>query len=398
MKRVFISVLVFFVALISYSQDVIVVEGARGSGKIPLNLSGFKAGGDSLSQTFVSVLKGDLARSGYFTLVASGGQVALSGNTAVGGGNLQADCLLYKVSSRQRLLGTRYGPVGSTEVRKLAHKVADDIVYAVTGKKGMASGRIAVVGTRTGRKELYVFDMDGSGMRQVTNDRSIVVGPNWMPNGASLVYSSYKLGYANLFVTGQAKPISHYGGLNAGGAVSPDGKSMALILSKDGNPELYRVDLKNWKLTRLTRTGSGNEASPCWSPDGKYIAFVSDTSGTPKIYVISRNGGAVTRLPSAGSECVAPDWGANGLITFCCRYGGRYQIAVVNPAGRSAPTVLATDWADWEDPCWAPDGRHIVCSRTSNYRSAIYLLDTLKDSPVALISGSGDWYSPACTR
>ena len=70
------------------------------------------------------------------------------------------------------------------------------------------------------------------------------------------------------------------------------------------------------------------------------------------------------------------------------------EFVVGNPKSRTS-RVLDTDWADYEDPRWAPDGRHIVCSRTSGYRSAIYLLDTQKDSPVALISGSGDWYSPA---
>ena len=129
----------------------------------------------------------------------------------------------------------------------------------------------------------------------------------------------------------------------------------------------------------------------------KQIAYVSDTSGSPKLYTIPRSGGPPTRITPIGTECVAPDWGANGWIVFCSRYGGRYQIAVVNPFSSSAPRLLNTDWADWEDPCWAPDGRHIVCSRTSKHRSAIYLLDTLKDSPVALISGSGDWFSPDCT-
>lgn len=86
----------------------------------------------------------------------------------------------------------------------------------------------------------------------------------------------------------------------------------------------------------------------------------------------------------------------NGYIAFSSRIGGRYRIAMINPATKNLKLV-ETDYADYEDPSWAPDGRHIVCSRTSQYRSSIYLLDTLKDSHVALISGSGDWVSPACS-
>ena len=112
--------------------------------------------------------------------------------------------------------------------------------------------------------------------------------------------------------------------------------------------------------------------------------------------VVRKNGGKANRISSSGNESVAPDWGKNGLITYCSRVGGKYKVMIVNPVTRTA-RQLDTDWADYEDPCWAPDGRHIVCSRTSNYQSSIYLLDTLKDSPVPLISGSGDWYSPACS-
>ncbi len=372
----------------------IVIERQAG-GKYSISVGGFRTGGDSVSSTFLSVLKADLNRSGYFNVTSGRGALNLSGTCTAGGGKVRAECQLFNSSTRQRLLGHSY-QVGAGDVRKMAHKVADEIVYAVTGKPGMASARIALVSNRTGRKELYMCDIDGYNMRQLTNDRSIVVGPNWTPDGQNLVYTSFKQGYPNVYITSRGQPISSHGGLNASGSISPDGRSMALILSKDGNPELYVKSMRTGRLTRLTNTRRGNEASPCWSPDGNYIAFVSDVTGRPQIYVIPKSGGQARRLTTTGSENVAPDWGKSGWITYCSRVGGRYQIAVVNPADRSM-RLLETDWADYEDPSWAPDGRHIICSRTSGYRSAIYLLDTLKDSPVALISGSGDWYSPACS-
>jgi len=378
---------------VSTRARTIDVTGA-GSGKISINLASYRTGGDTASRTFLSVLKADLNRSGYFKVTSIGAELNVAGS-CTSGGQLKADCQVYKVSSRERLLGKSY-KTSAADARGLAHRVADEIVYAVTGKKGMASGKVALVSNRTGRKELYVCDMDGKNVRQITKDRSIVVGPGWFPDGKNIVYTSYKRGYPNVYMTGRGKPLSSHGGLNASGAISPDGKSMALILSRDGNPELYIKSLRTGLLKRLTRTRRGNEASPCWSPDGNHIAYVSDTSGSPQIYIISRKGGRAQRLTSTGSENVAPDWGRNGYIAFSSRIGGRYRIAMANPAAKSL-RVLETDWADYEDPSWAPDGRHIVCSRTASYRSSIYLLDTLKDSPVALLTGSVDWYSPACS-
>ncbi len=367
----------------------------QGDGKISINLASFRAGGDAAARTFVSVLKADLNRSGYFKVTSSGGELNVAGSCVSSGGKMKADCQLYKVATRQRLLGKSYS-ASSASARSLAHRVADEILFAATGKKGMASGKIALVSSRTGHKELYVCDMDGKNLRQVTKDRSIVVGPRWAPDGKHVVYTSYKRGYPNLYLTGRTKPLASYGGLNASGAISPDGKSLALILSHDGNPELYIKNLRTGSLKRMTATRLGNEASPCWSPDGNYIAYVSDTSGSPQIYILSRSGGRPRRLTSSGTENVAPDWGKNGYIVYSSRMGGRYRIAMANPTTKTL-RVLETDWADYEDPSWAPDGRHVVCSRTANYRSSIYLLDTLKDSPVALLTGSIDWYSPACS-
>ena len=55
---------------------------------------------------------------------------------------------------------------------------------------------------------------------------------------------------------------------------------------------------------------------------------------------------------------------------------------------------LTYDWVDHEDPSWAPDGRHIVCSQTSNFHSDLYILDTLGDPPLRLTTIQGEWYSP----
>jgi TolB protein len=381
------------VAVAALAQRVEVRKS--GEGTIGINLSSFRTGGDAAAQTFLSTLKADLNRSGYFTVTSSGGELNVAGSCVSGGGNMKADCQLYNSGTRQRLLGKTYQTT-SAEARGLAHRVADEITYAATGKRGMASGKIALVSSRTGRKELYVCDMDGKNLRQITNDRSIVVGPGWAPDGKNVVYTSYKLGYPNVYMTGQGKPLSSHGGLNASGAISPDGASLAVILSRDGNPELYIKSLRTGFLKRLTTTQRGNEASPCWSPDGNHIAYVSDSSGSPQIYIISKDGGNPQRLTSTGTENVAPDWDKNGYIAYCSRIGGRYRIAIANPVAKTL-RVLETDWADYEDPSWAPDGRHIVCSRTSQYRSSIYLLDTLKDSHVALLTGSVDWFSPACS-
>jgi hypothetical protein len=75
-----------------------------GEGTIGINLGSFRTGGDAAAQTFLSTLKADLNRSGYFSVTSSGGELNVTGSCVSGGGNMKADCQVYNVSSRARLL------------------------------------------------------------------------------------------------------------------------------------------------------------------------------------------------------------------------------------------------------------------------------------------------------
>jgi TolB protein len=368
-----------------------------GSAKTVLNTAGFTVGRTAAADTFYKTLEADLKRSGWFTPSRSGGQLSMLGSCADQGGSLRVECSVYGTADRRRYLSNSYNQPAA-QARRLAHRVADDIVEAVTKRKGIASTRIAMVGTRSGKKEVYLCDADGQNIIQLTNDGSVSVAPKWGPKARKLLYTSYLKRFPDVYLvdlaSGNRRVVSKHPGLNTGGALAPDGRTMAVILSKDGNPELYTSRLDGGALTRLTQTSRAAEASPCWSPDGRRIVYVSDRSGRPQLYMLSRSGGEPTRLTSRGSENVAPSWGPNGLIAFSSRLGGRYQVCVLDPDSREVKQ-LPLDGADYEDPSWAPDGRHIVCTRTERYRPKVYILDTMGDPPVALTDYPGDWYSPA---
>lgn len=369
-----------------------------GSAKAGIDWSRLVSSGGAATE-FKRVLEDDLLRSGWFVPSGPGAEFSLVG-TAQDSSQLAAQIQLYSTSQQRWLLSKQYA-VASGAARSLAHRVADDILAAI-GRKGMFSGHIAMLGTRTGAKELYICDMDGGNLQQITNDRNICLAPRWAPDGQRITYTAFLKRYPDVYLvdlaTHSRRVIASYGGMNSGGAISPDGSLVALTLSKDGSPNLYVRALNGGTPVRLTSEPRAAIASPCWSPDGSHIVYASDQSSTahPQLYVISRNGGTPRRLTSSGSQNVSPNWGANGLIAYASLQG-KFQICVLDPATRDSRMISPGDNASYEDPCWAPDGRHIVCSRTQNYRSSIYLLDTLGDPPVAFAQLSGDWYSPSVT-
>lgn len=380
---------------IAAAQAQVVVTKGAGQ-KTGLDLSAFQTSPTAGATLFRKTLEADLVRSGWFTLTPAGrGELVLQGQCAESGGSINAGIFVLHATTRQSYLGKNY-PAPAADARRLAHRAADDIIFAVTGRKGLNAGRLVIVGNRTKKKELYLCDADGGGLVQLTQDRSISLAPRWSPDGKTIVYTSYLRGFPDVYSidvgSGSRRVVANFPGLNTGGAVSPGGREMALILSRTGNPELFVKGGAG--LTKLTATTHAAEASPAWSPDGSRIVYVSDQAGTPQLYLISRSGGRPQRLTSRGSENVAPDWGANGWIAFSSKLGGRYQICIMNPDTQEIRQLTA-DGADYEDPSWAPDGRHIACARTAGYRSSIYLVDTMGDPPIPLLDASGDWFSPS---
>ena len=393
MKRFFYFFILYFVAFFgidSFAQSIEITKSS--DQKISISIQDFVIDSNEESIIFFKVLKNDLERSGYFKITNIFPSFSLKGSVK---SSKKIFSKIYIVNGNNgKSIFNRSFDSDKSNYRYLAHKIADEIIFVITKKRGMSSAKLALVGNISGHKELYI---DGANLRRVTNDKNIIVAPEWTPDGNNIIYTSYKMGYPNIYQIGRSKPLSDYGGLNVSASVSPDNKYIALILSKDGNPELYLKELKTNKLRRLTATRRANEASPCWSPDGKKIAYVSDSSGRPHVYILDLRDGKPKRISSFGSENVSPSWGPNGLIAFSSRQAGKYKI-VVSDLNKGINKVISLDNADYEDPCWAPDGRHLIVSRSINYRSSIYLLDTLEERSIPLINSKGDWYSPSCTR
>lgn len=361
--------------------------------KASIDLSGFKAEGTA-GTVFMGTLNKDLQQSGWFNLTRPGAYT-VSGAVQESGGSLQAPCLVTAAGTQPPLLNKTFTG-RSEDPRQLAHVVSDAILFAIKGVHGMAGTRLVLVGQSGGNKELYLCDADGQRLQPLTRDSSISLSPTWFPSGDRIAYTSFRRGFPDAYVIALSplnrSCVANYPGINMVGAVSPSGREIALVLSKDGNPDLYIKSLGGGSLTRLTSTRSAGEASPSWSPDGSQIVYVSDRSGSPQLYVISRSGGAERRLTSAarGSENVAPDWGNSGLIAYASKRGGRYQVCTLDPH-TGEDRQISTGGGDWEDPSWAPDGRHIACA----HGGAIYVLDTLGDPPLSLPLNGATWRSPA---
>lgn len=395
MKKLIPFLLAVALACAASAQIHVVKTSANGIG---VDATALTASGGAAASTALAAFNRDLARAGDLKPVPKGqGAVVLSGGAALVGGNVR---FILRADRAGAVVLNAAFAAPAASAHQAGNQAADALFRALTGKPSFFLAEVVFIGANGKAKELYLSDASGLAVRQLTHDRTIAVKPRFSHDNKLISYTSYLRRFPDVYsidlATGARKVLSQYPGLNSGGSFSPDGRSVALILSKDGNPDLYVKDLASGRLRRLTNTRRVTEGSPCFSPDGRFIVYVSDAGGTYQLYVISAEGGAARRLtsPSMASQNVSPDWGPGGIACQSL-VGGRFQIAVVDPATGSSRIITKYD-AAYEDPSWAPDGRHILSSRSGGgMASGLYLLDTQGDPPVKFTDASGSWSMPA---
>lgn len=215
-------------------------------------------------------------------------------------------------------------------------------------------GRIAFTSNRDGDYEVFVMDADGSDVYQVTDNNKRDGSPCWLqgskylvyesgdgagteiiitdfsgkgqltnnsykdwdpacsPNGQYIAFSSDRDGDGEIFImnveTENVTQLTHNGGINWGAAWSPNGSQIAFASNYAGSGyDIYVVTIATGEMTRLIAWG-GREGWPSYSPDGRYLLFISDEGGKDIIYRYDFNNNNTARIYDGGTYPAWPRW------------------------------------------------------------------------------------------
>jgi TolB protein len=353
-----------------------------GQKAIPVSLEGFTG-------EVADVLRFDLYVQGFSFTNTEAAQYKISGSSA---GNVQG--YVTDLISKQAKFSRSYT---GASLRRQAHAFADDIVVAITGKKGIGQTKIAFKAqSASGSGEIYVSDFDGHNAQAVTHDNSIVAAPAWVPGRLALYYTSYEPGNPDIFYhnlsTGERRVVSKFSGLNTSAAVSPDGSKIAMILSKSGSPNVWVCNADGSGLMKLSN--SEEDSSPCWSPDGQWICFATKINERRVLAKVPAGGGAVQRIPtSLVSNPTDPDWSPDGKWIAFTSQMGDFNVCII-PASGGTATVLATG----EHPSWSPNSRTLICAHRAGSRYTLSVLDAMTKQVKDIGRISGNDSEPAWAK
>jgi tetratricopeptide (TPR) repeat protein len=184
------------------------------------------------------------------------------------------------------------------------------------------SQSLAFSSTRHGDKQSRVYVVD-----QVPFDGQKVQGrplnyglddvrgeyPAWTPDG-HIVYSgchydglSAQCGLLTLAAGPDPQPPVPVTTESQDSAPAVQGARVAFMSNRDGNWEIYVVNLDGSGLVRLTNQAA-NDGLPAWSPDGRTIAFVSDQGGVWAVWAVDADGSGRRKLFDLGGGGLAADW------------------------------------------------------------------------------------------
>jgi eukaryotic-like serine/threonine-protein kinase len=200
---------------------------------------------------------------------------------------------------------------------------------AVPTPMGGGQAQIAFASDRSGVPEIYLMNLDGTGLQKITDILEGACQPSWSPDGSKIVFTS---------------PCSRTGDNTYPGS------------------SLFMINADATELTPLP-TLPGGDFDPVWSPDGKRILFTSiRNNAISQLFILDLATYEVTHLPDPDNrDNFQGTWSPDGTkIAFV---GPRNQIWIMNADGSERIIISRPSNYINRNPNWSPDGQSIVFSQ-----------------------------------
>jgi TolB protein len=199
-----------------------------------------------------------------------------------------------------------FSHVLQTGARKSVAKYGGSNISPAVSPDG---SHLAMILSKSGSPDLYVSDLEGQNLRQLTSTPEAESSPCWSPDGRMICYTSRERG---------------------------------------GRASLFKISVNGGRPEVIPTPGAPIPSEPDWSPNGKWIAFTS-LIGTFRIFITPADGGRVYEV----AEGEDPSWAPNSRALIYCKGpdGGKHLSLLDVPSKqfKDVPRVLESN----SQPAWA---------------------------------------------
>ena len=271
------------------------------------------------------------------------------------------------------------------------------------------------VDTESGCDQQYVINVDGTGLRRVSNglgrtscgyfydgDRRIVFSSTHQHSPACPAPPDHSQGYVwpiGHFELYSAKDdgsdlrqLTDNGAYNAEATLSPDGKRLIFTSTVDGDLELYTMNLDGTDVRRITQR-VGYDGGAFFSPDGQQIVWramyprtAADTADYQRllaqrlvrpsnleIWVANADGSGARQVTTLGGANFAPFFHPDGKrIIFASNHetprGRNFDLYMIGVDGSGLERITYDEDFDGF-PMFSPDGRRLAWASNRNAAS-----------------------------
>ncbi|MDO8548745.1 MAG: hypothetical protein Q7S39_01145 [Ignavibacteria bacterium] len=255
--------------------------------------------------------------------------------------------------------------------------------------------------------QIFTMNIDGSNKKMVSTGEGRTTCSYFLPGDTSIIYASTHLADKNCpsppdfskgyvwklyetFDIFSAKPdgsnlrqITTTNGYDAEATVSPKGDKIVFTSTRDGDPEIYVMDIDGSNQERLTFE-KGYDGGPFFSLDGSKIVFRASRPKTEKelidyndlvqnglvrptaleIYVMDSDGSNIKQVTNLGKASFAPFFHPDGKrIIFASnvnsKSGRDFDLYMINTDGTGFEQITFNDTFDGF-PMFTRDGKKLV--------------------------------------